>query len=959
MAAVMQNTQSSIDSGSDGWARALFDGMSDAVFIHDLEGHILQANAACCRQLGFTHDEMLHLKTHDVDDPSFAAGFADRVGQQTLRGQLRIEGRHRTKNGAIIPVDVNTSVIYYNGQPAVLAIMRDITERQAMEKALRQQKDQLQSILETMSDAVIVADDKGQFLVCNPAARKHFGLPENPVKLPQHGHDLQMFQADGVTPCPVSQFPLALAIRGETVDQAEIFVRHPLAAEGRWLSVSGRPMLDSKTGARGGLVVCRDISNRKRTEARQVTQLAVTRALDESADLERNGPTILRHICDGLGWDVGTLWLVDTASMVLHCRAVWHRPDKPAQEFIEQTQRMTSAPGKGLPGRVWITQQSTFIPDITLDSGFLRIAQARKAGLKAGFAFPIRSGGETIGVVELFQRRQEKPDAALLALTATIGSQIGQALERQRVEKALRDSEAFYHALVESLPQNIYRKDRDGRITFANRHYCTTLNKPLHELLGKTDFDLFPSKLAEKYLEDDRKVMDTGNIFETIEEHQRPDGSNIYVQVVKLPVWDSRGKAIGTQGIFWDVTERKRAEEMIAKSERRYRQFTEATQDGIVVADQVGRITLFNPAAERLFGYQAADVVGKTLDILVPPELKGQHRVGFERYLATRQSKIIGRPVELQGIRKDGTIFPLEVALSVLDVGGGQIQFLGTIRDLTERNRMRAFLVQNEKLTSIGLLSAGVAHEINNPLAFVANNLVVLERDGKGLMDLLDLFHQQTPRLAEIAPEDAAKIAQLEEEIDLPYLRENITRLLSRTREGVDRVTRIVRSLRGLARTDNAKRLDTDLPPVVEASLEILRGRVKSHNVEVVTNYDPNSTVSCVQTQISQVLLNLLVNAEQAIEATGRTEGGCITITTKRLADEMLIEVGDNGTGIDPEYMPKLYDPFFTTKEVGEGTGLGLSIVHNIIRAHGGRIEVDSQLGAGTCFRVYLPLQPS
>ena len=145
----------------------------------------------------------------------------------------------------------------------------------------------------------------------------------------------------------------------------------------------------------------------------------------------------------------------------------------------------------------------------------------------------------------------------------------------------------------------------------------------------------------------------------------------------------------------------------------------------------------------------------------------------------------------------------------------------------------------------------------------------------------------------------------------------------------------------------------------MENSLEIIRGQLKRRNVEVVTEYDAESTVQCVQTQISQVLLNLLVNAEQAIAATGRTEGGRISVLTKRLDDEMLIQVGDNGAGIAPADLPKVFDPFFTTKDVGEGTGLGLSIAHNIIRAHGGRIEVDSEVGAGTRFYVFLPLQAS
>src|SRR5262249_20626151 len=161
---------------------------------------------------------------------------------------------------------------------------------------------------------------------------------------------------------------------------------------------------------------------------------------------------------------------------------------------------------------------------------------------------------------------------------------------------------------------------------------------------------------------------------------------------------------------------------------------------------------LFNPAAERIFGYEAAEVVGQPLTVLMPAKYLQEHEHAFHRYLETRLPKIVGKTIELFGRRKDGTEVPLELALSAIDLGGPAgphgrpaVQFLGAIRDLTERNRIREVLVQNEKLASIGLLSAGVAHEINNPLAFVANNLAVLERDAKGLLELIDVYQEACP----------------------------------------------------------------------------------------------------------------------------------------------------------------------------------------------------------------------
>jgi PAS domain S-box-containing protein len=535
--------------------------------------------------------------------------------------------------------------------------------------------------------------------------------------------------------------------------------------------------------------------------------------------------------------------------------------------------------------------------------------------------------------------------------------------QRRATEKALSDTEALYHSLVESLPQFIMRKDLAGRLTFCNQRYCESLGFTFHELLGKTDFDLFPFELAAKYVHDDKNVIRSGKVFEAVEEHRLPDGTQIFVQVVKTPVHDAQGNIIGIQGIFWDVTDKQRAALALTDSERRYRQLTEATLDGIIVVDQEERVLLFNPAAERMFGYKAAEVLGRTTALLIS-EKERERGSGFKRLLEASDGSGGsptggGRTLEMRARRKDGTEFPVEVALSVLSAGGefgpdGQErrQFLGALRDLTERNRIRSILVQNEKLASIGMLSAGVAHEINNPLAFVANNIVVLERDCQGLLDVVRVCQE----LAARHPNDFAPLRKLAETIDLPYIQDNLMRILERTREGVDRVTRIVHSLRGLARTDAPRRQETNLPDLITNSVEILGNRLKQRGITVVQQHDPEPRVFGVASQLSQVILNLLVNAVQAVESQ-RREGGRIAIRTQRFTSDMLLEIADNGCGIAPEIMPRLFDPFFTTKEAGEGTGLGLSITHNIVSAHGGRIDVDSKPGDGAVFRIFLPMR--
>jgi len=289
----------------------------------------------------------------------------------------------------------------------------------------------------------------------------------------------------------------------------------------------------------------------------------------------------------------------------------------------------------------------------------------------------------------------------------------------------------------------------------------------------------------------------------------------------------------------------------------------------------------------------------------------------------------------------------------------GQLQFIGAIRDQTERQRMQEMLAQSDKLASIGLLSAGVAHEINNPLAYVANNLAVLERDIKGVLQLVALYESAHDALKTSAANTLEQLRAMSDDFDWPYVRENLGRMITRTREGVQRVANIVQSLRNLARTSPPKMETARVSDMVESAIEVLRGRLRHHNIELTVEHGDLPPIVCVPSQISQVILNLLINATQAIETSRHSQRGAIRFTSKREGEMAILTVTDNGSGIAPESLPRLFDPFFTTKPVGEGTGLGLSISHGIISGHGGRIDVESRPDAGTTFRVILPLKTS
>ena len=213
------------------------------------------------------------------------------------------------------------------------------------------------------------------------------------------------------------------------------------------------------------------------------------------------------------------------------------------------------------------------------DANFPRAPVAAQAGLHGAFALPIVCRGEVLGVMEFFSREIREPDTDLLEMFGAIGSQIGQFVERTRAEEALKDSEALYHSLVQSLPLDVVRKDAGGRFTFANQLFCDEVGKPLFEIIGKTDFDLFPAELAQKYASDDKRVMTTGELFEDIEEHRTPTGDRRFVQVLKSPIYDFSGTVMGIQVMFWDVTERELAKRALQVAKEAAEQSNRAKGD--------------------------------------------------------------------------------------------------------------------------------------------------------------------------------------------------------------------------------------------------------------------------------------------------------------------------------------------------------------------------------------------
>jgi two-component system, NtrC family, sensor kinase len=280
-----------------------------------------------------------------------------------------------------------------------------------------------------------------------------------------------------------------------------------------------------------------------------------------------------------------------------------------------------------------------------------------------------------------------------------------------------------------------------------------------------------------------------------------------------------------------------------------------------------------------------------------------------------------------------------------------------------ELKEMQAQVVQSEKLASIGQLAAGVAHEMNTPVGFVASNFQTLQNYMNKLLDLLQRYEvlgeAVEDGLRERRLEMLAQIKQARKDLKIDFLLHDIGTLFDESKEGLSRVTKVIQNLKDFSRIDQAQAFaEYDLNAGIEATLTVARNEIK-YDADVKTELSSLPEICCNSGQINQVLLNILLNAVQAIKSQKRTDRGTLTLRTYATADDVVCEISDDGPGIPPEILHKIFDPFFTTKPVGQGTGLGLSVSYDIIvTKHHGQILVDSKVGKGTTFTLRLPIAP-
>ncbi len=514
----------------------------------------------------------------------------------------------------------------------------------------------------------------------------------------------------------------------------------------------------------------------------------------------------------------------------------------------------------------------------------------------------------------------------------------------------------LFDLLMEHLPEHIYFKDRDSRFTRVNRSMAELFGVPdPAALIGKSDFDFFAHDHAQQaYADEQQLIQGRLPMWSKKERETWPDGHETWVLTTKLPLRDPKGNIIGTFGISRDITAVKAAER--ADAERAA--IVESLEAAVVSLDLEGNILTWNPGAERMYGYCAAEMLGRSIQALIPDELRAGE---LEILEAARRGKCIQHMETVRVTRTGETISVALTTSPIRNTAGAIISVALVTTDITERKRLQQQLAQAQKLESIGQLAAGIAHEINTPIQYIGDNARFLDQAFRDLAPFVD-SHVRIENALRKSPEPelAEELARVLVEADVDYLRDEVPKAIAQLSEGVEQVARIVRAMKEFSHPGALEKTPVDLNHAIESTILVSRNEWK-YVAGVTTDFDPElPPVPCVAGEINQVVLNLIANAAHAIADVVKDSGqkGSIHISTRHSAAWAEIRVCDTGTGIPEAIQSKVFDPFFTTKQVGKGTGQGLSIAHSVIvQNHRGTLSFDTQCGAGTTFLIQLPLE--
>jgi PAS domain S-box-containing protein len=546
--------------------QAVLDTARDAIISIDREGVITLFNRSAEEMFGYSASEVLGQDVgilmpmpYSSEHSSYIRSY-EKTGAAKAIGRIR-EVKARRKDGEEFPIELSVTEARLGQEAIYTAIIRDVSARQDIEELLRRERDLAERLIDTAPVLILVLDRKGRIVRFNPQLEETTGYLLAEV----HGRDwFETFVPQRDRGAIRHVFEHAIAGGSMHVRSSPIVTR---SGNERQIDWRARTIRDSAAQIIGVLCIGEDVTEQQQAERRLAAQFAVTRALAEATSLSQATPRILQAICEGMNWDLGELWHVDRRANLLRWDGFWHTPWLHPADFEVISRSIRVSPGTGLPSRAWTKRQPIWIPNLANDPDFLRASIARKLRLRSACAFPLRTRTAVIGVMVFFLQKPRAPTDEELDMIDAAGQQVAHFIERRHAEEALLASERRFAEFMSHLPGVAFMKDTLGRYIYVNEALEQLLAMPAHELRGKTDDEIWPPEVAREVKENDRRVMATRKVLQTIETLPHPDGPREWL-ASRFPILDDWGNPVMVAGVAIDITGRRRAEAQVRELEK-------------------------------------------------------------------------------------------------------------------------------------------------------------------------------------------------------------------------------------------------------------------------------------------------------------------------------------------------------------------------------------------------------
>ncbi|MFP4103708.1 PAS domain S-box protein [Coleofasciculus sp.] len=927
--------------------RKAFNYAASGMALVALDGHFRKVNRYLCEMVGYSEAELLAQNCPGITHPNDLEAERDST-RQLLNGEIRyyhLEKRYIHKQGHSIWILLSVSLVRDSqGNPLyALAQMQDITERKQIEEALQGNQRLLRAITQANPSILYIYDRiNKQILYFNRKIQNLLGYtPEDVIQMEDDALVTLMHPDD--LPGILQHFQHLETAQADQVFDLEYRIKHK-NGEWRWLSSRETVFTWNQEGKPEQILgTATDISDRKQAEA----------ALRES---EQRWQLALQGNQDGI-WD----WNITTGKALISDRY---------REILEYDDDQIELDFQGWqnhlhPDDIALVNQSLEdylrqkIPHYAIEyrlrcqDGTYKWLHSRAQALWDDAGHPVRMVGSTRDITE-----------------------------RKQAEDQLRYQKELLQKIFDHIPVMICFYDATGHIRLVNREVERVLGWDKAEL---DTIDL----LTECYPNptDRQKVLDF--MFKASGKWRDFSLRTKNGQILETS-WANIRLSDGTSiGIGQDITDRKRAEIKLRKSEERWQLALKGNNDGIWDHNLISNEHFLSPRCLEILGYDYEDIntFDKWMSYIHPQHIYLVQDT-FERHI-NRETPDYS--LEYQMRCQDGSYkWVLVRGQAHWDELGNPVRAVGSITDITERKqaeererektreleftlnelkRTQTQLIQAEKMSSLGQMVAGIAHEINNPTSFIYGNIQPATEYAQTLLHVVQLYRQQYP-------EPVSAIVEELDSIDLDFIAYDFPKLLASMQEGAKRITKIVQSLRNFSRLDEAEYKRVDIHEGIDNTLLLLQHRLKQQSsrpqIHLIKEYCQLPKVKCYPGQLNQVFMNILSNAIDALEEKLETDLDFepkIWIRTAVIPGEegskdsesqggskVVIYMGNNGAEIPTEVSQRIFDPFFTTKPVGKGTGLGLSISYQIVvERHGGELRCDSTPGQGMEFAIELP----